>query len=90
VEVLEISERSVIKLNAPLIRFALRARGWSQAQLARAIGVDQSTVSRALGDEGVTTMRVAKQIMDAFEGRLRLEEVLDIPGMTPENPQGIV
>lgn len=89
-EALKIDERSPVKLNAELIRFALRARGWSQAQLARAIGVNESTVSRALGPEGVTTLRIANQIrVIAFEGRLLLEEVLDIPGMTPPNPPGI-
>lgn len=89
VEVLEIDERSVVKLNIPLLRFAIRVRGWSQAQFARAIGVNESTVSRGMFTQGVTTLRVVKEILKAFDGQLLLEEVLDIPGMTPPNPPGI-
>lgn len=76
-----------LKLNAPVIRFAMRIRGMSQAELARQTGVDESTISRALRG-AVTTTHLARQIALAFEARLAITEIVDIPGLSPGLPPG--
>jgi transcriptional regulator with XRE-family HTH domain len=76
-----------LRLNGPVIRFAMRIRGWSQAELARRIGTSEPWMSRLLRGES-TTEDVVKKILAAFDGRLRLEEVVTIEGFSPGLPTG--
>lgn len=77
-----------VKLNAPVIRFALRVIGSSQSALARRIDVHESTISRALAGEP-TTNRVAGRLLDAFPG-LKLQEIVEVPGFPAPLPPGAV
>lgn len=77
-----------VKLNAPVIRFALRVARLSQAGLARRIGVHESTISRALAGDA-TTNRVAGKILDAFP-TLHLHEIVQIPGFPAALPPGAI
>ncbi len=80
---------SPVKLNGPVLRFAMRVLGWSQAALARRIGIHESTMSRALAGDP-TSPQVAAAILALFENRLRLEEVVMVPGFATPLPEGAV
>jgi transcriptional regulator with XRE-family HTH domain len=76
------------RLNVPVIRFAMRIAGWSQAELARRVEIHESWMSRALHGEPVSE-DVARRVVAAFGGRLQLEEVVLIEGFSPELPPGV-
>lgn len=82
------SPNDIVYLNGPVIRFAMRVRGWSQAGLSRLLGVSESTLSRALRGEA-TTWRVVRTLLDAFDERLAVEEVAILPGISRPLPDGV-
>lgn len=77
------------RLNGAVIRFAMRIRGLSQNRLAAEIGINESTLSRALRGE-TTTWRVVRRIMEVFEQRLNIAEVVILPEITPAMPPGVL
>lgn len=80
------TDTTPVKLNAPVLRFALRVARLSQAGLARRIGVHESTISRALAGD-TTTNRVAALILGAFP-TLHLHEIIEVPGFPATLPAG--
>lgn len=81
--------RAPVQLNGPVIRFAMRARGLSQNALAVRIRVSEATVSRALSGQP-TTAAVAMAIHAEFGRRLKIEEIVSMPGISPGLPDGAV
>lgn len=76
-----------VRINGPLVRFAMRCNGLSQAEMARRLGVNESTVSRML--DGATSARVdtARKIAAQFPG-LTAREVFDLIDPAATLPPG--
>jgi ribosome-binding protein aMBF1 (putative translation factor) len=82
----EAPDAATVRLNGPVIRFALRCLGRSQNWLAAQVEVDPGTISRILAGQA-TTARVARKVRDTFPG-LHTEEVVMIEGLSPAPPDG--
>jgi hypothetical protein len=73
--------------NAPMLRLALRILGWSQAEFARRLGVHESTASRIVNGRAALTADNVGRLLAIVPG-LRVEEVVLLPGVSPEPPAG--
>lgn len=76
-----------VRVNGPLVAFAMRCCNISQAEMSRRLDVHESTVSRMLG--GITTTRVdtARKIAAQFPGLTR-REMFDLIDPTAPLPPG--
>jgi len=75
------------RLNVPVLRFALRILGWSQAEFAERAGIHAPTASRILNGSP-TTWRVARQIRAAIPA-LGIDEIVDLGEISPGLPPGV-
>lgn len=82
----EVRKDPPVRVNAPVIRFALRVLGWSQAELARRLDVHESTVSRIL-DGAATTHVVGAKLCQVFPA-LGFNELIHVEGFPIDLPAG--
>lgn len=71
-----IPDTEALRINGPVLRFAMRAHDMSNAGLAGVLDVHEATVSRLLGGDP-TSARVVRKILATFP-RLTLGEVVDM------------
>lgn len=81
-------DAATVRLNGPVVRFACRVLGWSQAEFARRIEVHPATASRMLSGQP-TTAGQARKVMHAIPG-LTIEEVVDLGELSAHLPAGAV
>jgi hypothetical protein len=74
-----------VRLNGPFLRRCLRACGSNQRKLAGAIGIHEATVSRALDGLTQPSPVMVALIWHAFGRRLELTEIVNVPGLTPDD-----
>ncbi len=74
-------------VNGPMLRLVLRILGWSQAEFGRRLGVSEATASRVLNGRAPITAANARKLLDLVP-RLRIEEVVALPGISPTPPDG--
>ncbi len=82
----DVPDSQRLYLNGPVMRFAIRAAGWSNAKFADGIGVHPSSASRMLGGQA-TTAGVVRRIRAAFP-LLELPEIIRVGDLTAALPDG--
>jgi transcriptional regulator with XRE-family HTH domain len=82
-------DSATYRANGPILRFVLRVLGWSQAEFGRRLAIHESTAGRILKGTAPLTAGNARRLLDLVPG-LRIEEVISLPGLSPELPAGVL
>lgn len=82
-------DTATYRANTAVLRFVLRILGWSGAEFGRRLKIHESTASRILRGTAPLTAGNARRLLDLVPG-LRIEEVVDLPGLSPGLPAGAV